>query len=54
MNNNIEDSLITIQNLVDLTLEKRPPANKKEVLLQKQIEEIIAKGRIVEIPSEWP
>jgi hypothetical protein len=39
--------------LVDLTLGKRPPKNESERELLKEIEEIKAKGYIVEIPNEF-
>jgi hypothetical protein len=44
---------VTIEDLVDFTLGKRQPITEKEKELQKQIDEIKARGHIVEIPAEW-
>lgn len=44
---------IHISSIVALTL-GRKPTTESERILAFQIEEIKRKGRIVEIPNEWP
>lgn len=43
---------ISQKDIVDLTLGTRKPRTKKEKELQKDIDDIIAKGRIVDIPND--
>jgi tRNA A-37 threonylcarbamoyl transferase component Bud32 len=45
---------LTEKDLVELTLGYRQPVTEDEKELAKEIKEIEAKGRIVEIPKEWP
>lgn len=53
MHTNDKKPAVTIPDLVDFTLGKREPVTEKEKELQRQIDEIIARGHIVEIPSDW-
>jgi hypothetical protein len=53
MDSNDKSPSISIADLVDFTLGKREPVTEKEKELQRQIDEIKAKGHIVEIPSDW-
>ena len=53
MDKNDKKPAVTITDLVDFTLGKRQPITEAEKELQQQIEEIKAKGYIVEIPSDW-
>jgi hypothetical protein len=53
MDTNDKKPVVTITDLVDFTLGKREPVTEAEKELQQQIEEIKARGHIVEIPSDW-
>jgi hypothetical protein len=53
MDTNYKSPSISITDLVDFTLGKREPVTEKEKELQRQIDEIMARGHIVEIPSDW-
>jgi hypothetical protein len=53
MDTNDKTPSISIADLVDFTLGKREPVTEKEKELQRQIDEIKARGHIVEIPSDW-
>jgi hypothetical protein len=53
MDTNDQKHPITISDLVDFTLGKRAPVTEAEKELQREIDEIKAKGHIVEIPSDW-
>jgi hypothetical protein len=53
MDTNDKSPSISIEDLVDFTLGKREPITEKEKELQREIDEIKARGHIVEIPSDW-
>jgi hypothetical protein len=52
MDTNDKSPSISIADLVDFTLGKREPVTEKEKELKRQIDEIKARGHIVEIPSD--